>query len=88
MGRKNKVMEQKNRKVRIESMKASKESALRHSQMEYRFGDWSVPIDGVSMMYHKTSRKISEIESNPNLTLSEIMSLRRRRANIAINYGC
>ena len=88
MSRKNKVMEAKNRKARIESMKASKESALRRSQMEYRFGDWKPIKDGTDRMYHKTSIPIAEALENPNLTLSELMSLRRKRANIALKYGC
>jgi len=90
MSRKNRVMEQKNRKVRIESMKASKASALRHSQMEYHFGDWKPIKDNTDRMYHKTSAPISDSEAlkNPNLTLSEIMALRIKRANIAIKYGC
>lgn len=91
MSRKNKVMEQKNRKVRIESMKASKVSALRHSVMELHFGDISLPKDGSANMYRPTegkvtkAMKVAEIDEklkNPNLSISERMALVRKRATL------
>lgn len=88
MSRKNKVMEQKNRKARIESMKASKASALRHSVMELHFGDISLPKDGTANMYKvtegktTTAMKVAEIDEklkNLNLSISDRMSLVRKR---------
>lgn len=91
MSRKNKVMEQKNRKVRIENMKASKVSALRHSVMELHFGDISLPKDGSANMYRPTegkvtkAMKVADIDEklkNPNLSISERMALVRKRATL------
>lgn len=91
MSRKNKAMEAKNRKARIESMKASKVSALRHSVMELHFGDISLPKDGSANMYRPTEGKVTkamkmgEIEGklkNPNLSISERMALVRKRATL------
>ena len=89
MSRKNKVMEAKNRKVRIESMKASKISALRHSVMEIHFGDITIPKDGVGNMYKPTegkvttAMKVAEIDEklqSLSLSISERMALIRKRA--------
>ena len=91
MSHKNKAMEAKNRKARIESMKASKASALRHSVMELHFGDISLPKDGSANMYKPTegkvtkAMKVAEIDEklkNPNLSISDRMSLVRKRATL------
>lgn len=91
MSRKNKVMEQKNRKVRICDARTNKISALRHSVMEIHFGDITLPKDGVGNMYKPTEGKITtgmkvaEIDEklqNLNLSISERMALIRKRATL------
>lgn len=91
MSRKNRVMEAKNRKVRICDARARKESALRHSVMELHFGDISLPKDGTANMYKVTegkitkAMKVTEIDEklkNSNLSISEHMALVRKRATL------
>ena len=91
MSRKNKVMEQKNRKVRMYDAQIGKVSALRHSVMEIHFGDITLPKDGSGNMYKPTEGKITtamkvadidEKLKNPNLSISERMALVRKRATL------
>lgn len=91
MSRKNKVMEQKNRKVRMYDAQIGKVSALRHSVMELHFGDITLPKDGSGNMYKPTegktttAMKVADIDEklkNPNLSISERMALVRKRATL------
>lgn len=91
MSRKNKVMEQKNRKVRMYDAQIGKVSALRHSVMELHFGDISLPKDGSGNMYKPTegktttAMKVADIDEklkNPNLSISERMALVRKRTTL------
>lgn len=48
---KNKVMAMKHRKARLEKTKACRKKAVDISAMEYRFGDWSAPVNGTSLYF-------------------------------------
>lgn len=77
---KNKSLAAKTAKARKMDCVKSAQSRCDISAQELRFGDWSVPVNGIEMMYHKTTGKISEEERNTTLSITERMRLNRRKA--------
>ena len=68
---KNKALAAKTAKARKLSMQASRAKALDVSAMELRYGDWSVPVDGMDLF------KIGKKEKS---VFEELAQLHRRYA--------
>lgn len=60
MSRKNSAMAIKHAKARKMSAQLSNQQKTDASAMEYHFGDWAAPVNGVSLFFTPTQRSLKQ----------------------------